>query len=120
MQNNTISRFKSAHLAVSFILSLSLMTACSFPGVYKINVQQGNIVTQDMLAKLRPGMTKRQVHFVLGTPIVNNVFSDDYESYIYTYLPADSEAQKQVINVYYKNDLYLRHEGEPLDEHSAY
>ena len=59
-----------------FILFTCLvtMTACSggrlfqFPGVYKISITQGNIITQDMIDQLRPGMTKRQVVFVMGTP----------------------------------------------------
>jgi len=96
------------------------MSACTFPSVYKINVQQGNIVTEDMLSKLRPGMTKSQVHFVLGTPIVTNVFNDSYESYHYSYLPADEELKHQTINVFYENDLYTHYEGEVLDEHPAY
>ena len=106
-------------LFLSLSLSL-LLIGCTFPGVYKINVQQGNIITKDMLSQLSPGMTRRQVHFVLGTPIANNVFSEDYESYIYTYLPADGEEQKQVVNVFYQNGQYTHHEGEVLDEHSAY
>lgn len=105
---------------LALLLLSSFITACAFPGVYKINVQQGNIVTKDMLEQLSPGMTKRQVHFVLGTPIVNNVFSDDYESFIYTYLPADGEEQRQIINIFYQNDQFTHYEGEALEEHLAY
>jgi len=102
---------------IAFILSLC---ACSFPGVYKINVQQGNIVTQDMLDKLKPGMTKRQVHFALGNPIVNNVFDTSEDVYLYTYQLAGGETQTQKIIVFYTNDLFDRYEGQPLEDQPAY
>ena len=38
-----------------------------FPGAYKIGIEQGNIVTQEMIDQLEPGMSRRQVRFVLGT-----------------------------------------------------
>lgn len=120
MQNQLFSLLNSNILKVTLVLTTLAITACSFPGVYKINVQQGNIVTQQMLDELRPGMTKRQVHFVLGTPIAKNIFSHDYESYIYTYVPAEGEATKQIINVYYQNDQYTHHEGQTIEEHPAY
>jgi outer membrane protein assembly factor BamE len=40
-------------------LGLAALAGCSFPGVYKIDIQQGNVVTQDMIDQLRPGMTQR-------------------------------------------------------------
>ncbi|MDH4292736.1 MAG: outer membrane protein assembly factor BamE, partial [Betaproteobacteria bacterium] len=37
---------------------------------YKIDIQQGNYITQDMIAKLKPGMSRSQVRFALGTPLI--------------------------------------------------
>lgn len=111
MQNKTL---------IKIIFISLLLQACSFPGVFKINVQQGNIVTEDMLAQLKPGMTKRQVHFVLGTPTLDNLFDDTVENYIYTYQQAGGDTEKQIVKVYYENGNYLRHEGELLDDHPAY
>ena len=115
MQNKLISLFLA-------IIMASLLGACAFPGVYKINVQQGNIVTQEMLDKLKPGMTKRQVHFVLGKPVVENVFSNAYESYLYTYQPANEETRQQTVLIYYENELFTRYQpdGEIFEEHPAY
>ena len=59
-------------LAVSLLLVL-LVSGCStlrFPGVYRIDVGQGNILTQEMVDKLRIGMTPRQVEFVMGSPMI--------------------------------------------------
>ena len=66
------------------ILLTSLIIAClsacgfvGFPGVYKIDVEQGNIVTQEMADQLRPGMSRRQVRFILGTPLIEDSFNQD-------------------------------------------
>ena len=67
-------------------LSLALLGACGFvgfPGVYKIDVEQGNIVTQEMADQLKPGMNRRQVRFVLGTPLVEDTFNANRWDYLY-------------------------------------
>ena len=110
----------STLLSCLIISSVFFLAGCSFPGVYKINVQQGNIVTQDMLDKLRPGMTKRQVHFVLGNPVVTNLFNETQESFLYTYQKAGGETVSQNIKVYYPDNVFERYEGDLLEEHPAY
>lgn len=107
------------HILANALIALTI-SACSFPGVYKINVQQGNIVTQEMLDQLSPGMTRAQVHFVLGNPVVENVFSDQQEVYLYSYQKAGGDTKRQKITVYYEGDTMLRYEGKVLDEHPAY
>ena len=58
----------------TFLLILTLaLSGCSyirFPGVYKIDIAQGNIIKEEDIAKLKPGMTKRQVRYVLGEPLI--------------------------------------------------
>lgn len=102
------------------LASLLLLQACSFPGVFKINVQQGNIITQDMLDTLEPGMTKKQVYFVLGKPVIDNVFNDDLENYVYSYQRAGGKIDRQIIKVHYKADIYQSHEGKLLTNNPAY
>ena len=66
---------KQAFRNSALLVLMSLLLACGnignmdFPGVYKIAIPQGNIITQEMVDQLRPGMTKRQVIFVMGTPL---------------------------------------------------
>ena len=75
--------------SISFCLAALALSACNnvgsmdFPGVYKIGIPQGNIITQDMVDQLRPGMTKRQVIFVMGTPLVRDPYHQDRWDYIY-------------------------------------
>ena len=65
-------------IGLSLLLSTVTLSGCSgigFPGVYLINIDQGNIVEQDMVDQLKPDMTRRQVRFLLGTPIVEDTFN---------------------------------------------
>lgn len=55
----------------------------SFINGYKIDVQQGNVLTQDMVVQLKPGMTKDQVRFVLGTPVLTDMFHANRWDYLY-------------------------------------
>jgi len=73
-------------LAVSACVWLS---ACSYvPRVvteYRIDVQQGNVLTQEMVAQLKPGQTRDQVRFILGTPMLTDVFHGQRWDYVYRF-----------------------------------
>jgi outer membrane protein assembly factor BamE len=56
----------------------------SLPRLYKITVQQGNVITQEMIDQLKPGMTHSQVAFIMGEPILRNTFNENRWDYIYT------------------------------------
>ena len=116
MQKNLIS----LSFALIFLPLTVSLQACSFPGVFKINVQQGNIITQKMLDTLKEGMTKKQVHFVLGKPVIENVFSDSLENYVYSYQKAGGETQHQTIKIYYKDNVFDHYQGTLLDDNPAY
>ena len=63
-----------------------LLSACSPPALirpYRMEIQQGNYVSQEMVSQLKPGMTKEQVRFVLGTPLVTDIFHADRWDYVY-------------------------------------
>ncbi len=65
------------------ILALSLLlSACAGLG-RQIPIQQGNIVTQEMVAALKPGMTKKQVEYVMGTPVLDTPFASEKWDYVY-------------------------------------
>lgn len=66
---------------ILFILFTLFLSACA----YRLDIQQGNILAQKDIDKLRPGLTKNQVIFVLGSPVVDDGFSDDNWIYLYTY-----------------------------------
>jgi outer membrane protein assembly factor BamE len=69
--------------------STALIAACSykptFINEYKIDVQQGNVLTQEMVAQLKPGQTREQVRFLLGSPMVTDIFHQQRWDYVYLY-----------------------------------
>ena len=72
-----------AALAVTVALA-TILTSCALPRVYKVTVQQGNVITQQMVDSLQPGMTREQVAFVMGEPVIKNPFDQDRWDYVYT------------------------------------
>lgn len=94
---------------------MALLAGCStlrFPGVYRIDIPQGNFVTEDMLTELRPGMTPEQVRYVLGPPTLQDPFTEGSWRYLMRYLPGEGEPVEQEIIVYFENDRYSHYEGE--------
>ncbi|TBU96718.1 outer membrane protein assembly factor BamE [Phytopseudomonas dryadis] len=80
-------------------MGLIALAGCSFPGVYKIDIQQGNVVTQDMIDQLRPGMTRRQVRFIMGNPLLTDTFHANRWDYLYSMQPGGGQRQQERISV---------------------
>src|SRR5713226_10267094 len=76
------------------LLALPIVTAaCSvLPNLspYRMEIQQGNYITQEMVAQLKPGLTRDQVRYVLGTPLVNDIFHEERWDYVFLRQRANS------------------------------
>ena len=114
----------------SLILLLLVLAGCkslsdiSVPvlpgfGPHKINIQQGNVITQDMLDKLQPGMTRSQVRFVLGTPLLVDPFRTDRWDYVYTMNVAGKRVEQRQLKVYFADDKMVRYEGDVVADSTA-
>ena len=82
----SIPRMTLSRLARMALLVTALCGCSSVPRIvneYKIDVQQGNVLTQDMVSQLRPGLTKDQVRFILGTPVLTDMFHANRWEYVY-------------------------------------
>ncbi|WP_300728444.1 outer membrane protein assembly factor BamE [Pseudomonas sp.] len=101
-------------LLTSFtFVGLLALAGCSFPGVYKIDIQQGNVVTQDMINQLRPGMTRRQVRFIMGNALLTDTFHPDRWDYLYSLQPGGGERQQERISVFFnQNDQLVSLSGD--------
>ncbi|UZE24533.1 outer membrane protein assembly factor BamE [Pseudomonas sp. B21-056] len=101
-------------LLTSFtFVGLLALAGCSFPGVYKIDIQQGNVVTQDMIDQLRPGMTRRQVRFIMGNPLLTDTFHADRWDYLYSLQPGGGERQQERMSVIFNaNDQLVSLSGD--------
>ena len=75
---------KLKSVGVLALLAL-LLSSCSLPRVYRLAVQQGNVITQEMVDGLKPGMTHEQVAYVMGEPVIRNPFDDRRWDYVYTF-----------------------------------
>ena len=81
------------------LTGLFALAGCSFPGVYKIDIQQGNVVTQDMIDQLRPGMTRRQVRFIMGNPLITDTFHADRWDYLYSIQPGGGQRLQERVSL---------------------
>jgi outer membrane protein assembly factor BamE len=109
---------KQAFRNSALLILTSLLLACSnignmdFPGVYKISIPQGNIITQEMVDQLRPGMTKRQVIFVMGTPLVRDPFHQDRWDYVYNFQPGGGIRGQERVSVFFVEDALTNFTGD--------
>lgn len=100
-------------LAFAFALPLA---GCGWLAPYRIDIQQGNFVSQEMVGQLKRGMTREQVRFVLGTPLVTDIFHADRWDYVY-YL--DQPGKPRVgrrLAVFFEDDRLARLEGDVASE----
>jgi outer membrane protein assembly factor BamE len=120
-------RFPRARLCVMLAASVAGCTASmvenmpSVPGLtpYRIEIQQGNFVSQDMIAKLKRGMSREQVRFVLGTPLLTDVFHPDRWDYVFYRQRPDKSREERRISVFFENNRLLRITGDVVPETAA-
>ena len=89
------------------VLLLSLVAGCSSVkiGPHRIDVQQGNALDQENVARLKPGLNRSQVRFLLGTPLVVDPFRTDRWDYVYVYYKAGKLAEQKHITLFFDGDL---------------
>jgi outer membrane protein assembly factor BamE len=101
---------QSSRIAV-YLLAAMLLASCI--SVYKTDVQQGNLVTQEMVEKLKVGMNRNQVRFVLGTPLLTDPFhSNRWDYYYFLKKGGDPAAQIRRVTVFFEKDQLISVEGD--------
>jgi outer membrane protein assembly factor BamE len=92
-----------------------LLTACS--GIFtpaKIEIRQGNVITQEMRDRVKLGMTRLQIRAALGTPMVSDPFHANRWDYVYR-LEQDGKLVRQTrLTVYFENEALVRMEDGPI------
>ena len=96
--------FRSYIVTLLITLYLGGCSSFNFPGVYKLRIQQGNVITQQMIDRLKPGMSKSQVKFVLGNPLINDSLEIERWDYVYTIQISGGELNKQMLSVFFEED----------------
>lgn len=82
------------------------------PLVHRPDIQQGNVVSQESIDKLKPGMSKSQVSYLLGTPMLVDVFHQDRWDYLYSMKPGNEELTQERVALYFSDDRLIRIEGD--------
>ena len=82
-----------------------------FPGVYRINVEQGNVVTEEMVEQLRPGLNRRQVRYIMGTPLIEDSFHQDRWDYRYLLRNGNELLSETQLTLWFQEDELVRVEG---------
>ena len=86
----------------------------SFSLTYRLNIQQGVVVTQEMADQLQTGMTRDQVRFVLGTPILTDPFHKDQWDYPFRFQPGRGPVEERRFTVFFQDDKLVRYNGDSM------
>jgi len=90
-------------LAAPIIIAVALSASgCAF--IYKLDVQQGNLVSQEMVSKLKKGMTKPEVRQVLGTPLLMDPFHGNRWDYYFSTEVRGRTTERTRFSVFFEND----------------
>jgi outer membrane protein assembly factor BamE len=119
----------STRRALLALAPLMLLSACAGTGnvslskpetlfgllePYRIDVVQGNVVTQEVIAQIQPGLGRMQVREILGTPLLADPFHLDRWDYVFTLRRQGVADQRRTVTVFFKNDAVERFDSEPL------
>lgn len=81
---------------------------------YRVDIPQGNYLDRSMVAQVKPGMTREQVRFALGTPLHVDPFRPDRWDYVFRFQHANLEAELRRVTVFFKDDKVERVQADPL------
>ena len=95
-----MSKLHSLYIVLSALIVIT--TGCM--RVYTPDIQQGNLITQEMVDQLKTGMTRRQVQFILGTPLITDPFHQNRWDYYYSYKRGKKYRAKRTLSLFFKDD----------------
>ena len=104
---------------IRFVGSISLLSlllaGCNYswiPFTYRQDIHQGNVVTQEMVDQLRPGMTQRQVAYVMGAPLLVDPFHEERWDYLYSNQPGNDVRVQKNVTLIFKGDQLAQLQGD--------
>lgn len=116
----TCNRLQASTVAlIALFLTLGGCGFVGFPGVYRIDVEQGNLVDQEMIEQLQPGMSRRQARFIMGSPLVEDTFNPDRWDYPYVIRNGTDIIREAKVTLVFDGDALKSVEGDYLPEWAA-
>lgn len=99
-------------LCLCFLMGVTGCSSLKFPGVHRIPILQGNIIDQKMVDQLKLGMSKRQVRYVMGTPLVKDTFNPDRWDYYYRLRLPAGDIQEKRFTAFFEDNKLVRFTGD--------
>jgi len=89
------------------------IAGCSFhwPRVAHVPVQQGNVITQEMINKLKPGLTRRQVAYIMGEPVLRDTFNSSRWDYVHSFQVGNTVYQAVHVSLFFEDDVLKSFSG---------
>ncbi len=105
--------------SITLLLTATLagLTGCSYlkyPDVHKMTIRQGNIISQEMIDQLRPGLDRSQVRYILGTPLIADTFDQSRWDYYYSIKHPGKEELRERVSIYFTDDKLSHFSGDYL------
>ncbi|WJW76451.1 outer membrane protein assembly factor BamE [Thiohalobacter sp. IOR34] len=95
------------------------MSVDRIPFVHRIDVQQGNVISQEAVNQLRPGMSPRQVRFIMGTPLIRDTFHPDRWDYLYRMEPGKGAIEQRRVTLLFRDGKLAEIRGDLRPEPGA-
>ena len=99
-----ILKFEMRKILITTLVLVGLILGTPGCSSYKIDIRQGNTLDQEVIDSLRVGMSKQQVVFLMGTPLVQDPFHPDRWDYVYTFKPGGGKMTRQHVCLYFEGD----------------
>jgi outer membrane protein assembly factor BamE len=97
-------------------LTLCGLAAAACSPIYKLDIQQGNLFNKNLVDSLKPGMSKRQVTLVMGSPSIVSPFNQNRWDYVSTWRRHNGRMETKDLTLYFENDALARIEGDYFAE----
>jgi outer membrane protein assembly factor BamE len=116
----SLRRLPAAALVLATLLAAGCATVDTYMptlrsfGVYKLDINQGNYLSQDMVDRLKVGQTKQQVRQLLGTPLLVSAFREDRWDYVYEFTRQGRVVEHRTFAAYFVDDKLARWEGDEM------
>jgi outer membrane protein assembly factor BamE len=95
-------------MRIHLVLLALVLASCSLFVPHKVEVRQGNLISPEMQAKVKVGMTQTQVRAALGTPLVNDIFHANRWDYIYRFQSEGKLIEEKKMTLYFEGDVLQR------------
>jgi outer membrane protein assembly factor BamE len=92
-------------ITMKYIILLSVISLFSACSNYKLEIQQGNLISQESISNLKRGMTKQQVQALIGTSLMKDSFNNNRWDYVFYHNKKSNKNKQQSITLLFENDV---------------